>query len=220
MSGKNMSKALSLVIIFIMIMGTVQAGVLEKRSRLELRLGGWVEAGDSKVAVLEDGALTSVKTGLPMGGVGFSHWLNENWALYVSISAMSAETETRIDDLGVSTNTSIVSPIIMGARRYITMNDPNTMFRPYLEAGVGAFVASQEKSKVGSTILHESTQEATFGGRIGGGFDLLLSRKITLGACGLYDIMADFSDPIGNRKNYNGAEFNIIFGFLFGGGAK
>ncbi|MEW5924137.1 MAG: hypothetical protein AB1746_09130 [Candidatus Zixiibacteriota bacterium] len=220
MSEKTLIKLLSLIIIITIIFGTAQAGVLDKKSRVELRLGGWVEAGDSKVAVLDSDALTSVKTGLPMGGVGFSHWLNEKWALFVSVTAMSSQTDTRIEDLGLSTNTSIISSLMFGGRRYITMSDPNTMFRPYLEGGAGAFVASQEKSSIGLRVIYESTQEATFGGRIGGGFDFLLGRKFTLGACGLYNIMADFDNPIGNRKNYNGVEFNIVFGYLFGGGSK
>lgn len=218
MSGKTLIKLLSLIIILTMIIGTAQAGVLAKRSRVELRLGGWVEAGDSKVAVLDGDALTSVKTGLPMGGVGLSHWLNEKWALLVSVCAMSSQTDTRVEYFGISTNTSIISSLMVGARRYITMNDPNTMFRPYLEGGAGAFVASQEESSIGTRIIHESTQEATVGGRLGGGFDFLLGRKFTLGACGLYNIMADFDNPIGNRTNYNGVELNIVFGYLFGGG--
>lgn len=220
MSGKTLIKLLSLIVIVIMIAGTAQAGVLSKKSRVELRLGGWVEAGDSKVAVLDSDALTSVKTGLPMGGVGFSHWLNEKWALLVSVSAMSSQTDTRVEELGISTNTSIITSLMLGARRYITMNDPNTMFRPYLEGGAGAFVASQEESSIGVRIINESTQEATVGARIGGGFDFLLGSKFTLGAVGLYNIMADFDKSIGNRKNYNGVELNIVFGYLFGGGSN
>ena len=202
--------------LFIFLASVAQAGTLEKRSRAELKLGGWLESGDSKVALNQGGALTSVKSGIPLGGVGFNHWIKENWSIFVSISALTSETETLIEYMGVTTSRTIVSPIIVGARHYIPMNDPNSVIRPYLEAGAGIFVGNQEKSEISVSVVTESRTETTFGGRVGGGFDLLLSRRITLGLSGLFNAMADFSEPIGSRKNYNGAELSLVFGILFG----
>ena len=216
MSSKKSLKVGVVFVLFIFLALAAQAGTLENRSRGELRMGGWLESGDAKVALNQGGALTSVKSGSPIGGVGFNHWIKENWSIFVSASVLSIETETLIEYMGVTTSRTIVSPIIVGARHYIPMNDPNSIIRPYLEAGAGIFVGSQEKSEISVSIVTESRTETTFGGRVGGGFDLLLSRRVTLGLSGLFNAMVDFNKPIGSRKNYNGAEFSLVFGILFG----
>jgi len=216
MFGKPAFKIALLVTLVMVLSAAVQAGPLEKRSRIELWAGGWVESGDAKVQTGIDGAMTSVSSGVPCGGVGFSHWLSEDWSLYFTASALSIDVDTRIDFLGVTSTTSIISSYMVGARRYITMQNPRSTVRPYLDGGVGIFSGSQEKSDIGITVIHESTTETTFGARLGGGCDLLLGKRFTLGAGALYNIMADFKNPVGNRDNYNGIIFSLVFGVLFG----
>jgi hypothetical protein len=58
----------------------------------------------------------------------------------------------------------------------------------------------------------------TLGGFVGGGADVLLGRRWSLGVAAGYRWMADFSQTIGTRKNYGGVDAGIGIGWMWGRG--
>ena len=58
----------------------------------------------------------------------------------------------------------------------------------------------------------------TFGGFLGGGVDVLLGRRWSLGVSAGYNWMTDFSQTIGTRKNYSGVDVGIGIGWMWGKG--
>ena len=59
-----------------------------------------------------------------------------------------------------------------------------------------------------------------FGGQVGGGLDVQISRLIMLGGRVGFNFQTDFSSPIGGRDNYNGVEAGISLSFLLGKGTQ
>jgi hypothetical protein len=55
---------------------------------------------------------------------------------------------------------------------------------------------------------------STFGGRIGGGFDLHMAHSFAIGFEAGYNWMADFDTPVGGLRNLNGAQAGVSFGWL------
>ena len=58
----------------------------------------------------------------------------------------------------------------------------------------------------------------TFGGFVGGGADVLLGRRWSLGVSAGYNWMADFPETIGTRKNYSGVDVGVAVGWMWGKG--
>jgi opacity protein-like surface antigen len=76
----------------------------------------------------------------------------------------------------------------------------------------GPFIGSE----VNNTILsQESRTETAFGGRLGAGIDFFLSDHFKAGANAGYNMMSDFSAPVGARSNYSGADFSCGIGYIF-----
>ena len=60
----------------------------------------------------------------------------------------------------------------------------------------------------------------TFGSRAGVGFDLKMGRYFVAIADLGYNLMTDFSEAVGGRRNYSGLEFGLGIGWQFGGIAE
>jgi hypothetical protein len=58
------------------------------------------------------------------------------------------------------------------------------------------------------------------GVRFGGGLDLHVSRSFSLGLTIAYNVMPDFSEPVGLRDNFNGPQVGVGFGWVFGKGVR
>ena len=52
----------------------------------------------------------------------------------------------------------------------------------------------------------------------GGGFDVHVSRSFSIGVNTGYNVMQNFSEPVGLRDNFNGAQVGISLGWVFGKG--
>ena len=57
----------------------------------------------------------------------------------------------------------------------------------------------------------------SLGSRAGGGLDVRLGRSVVAIANLGYNLMTDFSEPLGDRLNYSGLDFGIGIAWLFGG---
>jgi hypothetical protein len=89
----------------------------------------------------------------------------------------------------------------------------------YLATGLGPVIGLHTGGSVDESTAFVGTRAAmTFGGFVGGGADVLLGRRWSLGVSAGYRWMADFSETIGTRKNYSGIDVGIGIGWMWGKG--
>jgi hypothetical protein len=213
------SAVLLACLIFALTSGA-QAQSVARRHQLELRLGLWNLNTDVRTEVDASGVSTSVESSGGLGGIAYGYWPQENLALNLSITGMVADSKTDVGAGGVQSVTAVVAPILLGAKYYFVASTLSSPTRPYLKAAAGPFIGSQSSTNVGTSIAAEQRTEAAIGGQLAGGLDVILGRRVMLGAAIGYNIMSDFGAPIGGSVNYSGPEFNIGISLLLGGGPK
>jgi outer membrane protein W len=187
---------------------------LRGRSTVELNLGFWHE---SKVGneISTTGVSSTAKTSGFLGGLSYAYWVQEDLSVGLSAGVLAGEATSSVSINGTSQRTSAVVPVLLGVRYYVGESSWDSPVKPFLSLGLGPFVGVEAKNEL---FVQESHSEAAFGTRLGGGIDFLLGQSFMLGANVGYDLMMDFSTPIGARRNYNGPDFSLGVGFLFGGG--
>jgi len=186
-------------------------GELEGRHRLELRVGFQSQGGST---VRSDLGGVSHDVGLDnfSAGGGYSYWFRPDWALSVAASSLDSTVETSTSRSEVR---SVVA-ILVGLRHDLVRADQSSRLRPYVTASVGPYVRSGVTSgSPGGSHVGTST---AFGGQLGGGVDVQLSRLLMVGGHAGYNFMSDFSSPAG-KDNYSGFEAGISVSFLFGKGS-
>jgi hypothetical protein len=207
-----------LLLCFILSVPMAVAGdhSLKGRSSIELNIGFWHE---SKVGneISTAGNVSTAKSSGFIGGLSYGHWFQEGLSVNASIGLLSGEATSSVTLSGASQRASSVIPILLGVRYYLPESSFGTPVRPFLAAAVGPFLGVESKNDFFS---QESRSETALGARLGGGIDFLLGQHFKLGTTVGYNLMTDFSSPIGARKNFSGPEFTIGFGILFGGGEQ
>lgn len=209
----NKNIILSLVTVLLVSVNTraqAQDILLKGRSGLELNIGIWT--GKVSNSITAGGTRTEAKLGSFVGGILFAHWLQENLALTISAGLLAGEASSTVSSGQVDQHSSTVAPVLIGIRYYLPDPEPDVRVRPFLSAALGAYVGSEAKNTLFSQEAHTET---SFGGRLGGGVDLILGDHFKLGVNMGYHIMSDFSLSVGTRKNYNGGEFSIGIGYIF-----
>lgn len=197
----------------------ISAGEMERRSRIELRMGlrnhGGTTGAATQIGPL--GVETTAGAGNVFFSLGYSHWLRENVAGHATFGVQSVEANSRAGPLGVSQQAAVICPMIVGMRYYPRRLSLDTAFRPFLTAGIGLITGFQARNEVGFQVVQEAGAMTTFGSRAGLGFDLRMGRSFVAIADLGYNLMTDFSDEIGGRRNYSGLEFGLGLGWQFGG---
>ena len=218
-----MSKCMLFVgAVFFLGVVVLHAGPLEKRSRVELRVGFWSQGGEQRTTtqVGVHGVETTTNSGNGMIAMSYGRWLQENLSVHFTLLASAGEVSTRVGSSGVSTHTMGVYSLLLGVRYYLPESSFDTSLRPYLTTSVGPYVAREAKTEVGSQIIVESQTLTSFGTNLGGGLDFVISRNFMGGVNVGYNLMTDFSEPVGGRDNYSGPEFSIGISYLFGKGVQ
>lgn len=219
--GSVMLKSILVICILVLPLSAVAGDIsMEKRHQLSLRIGMWNQTTDSRTEIGIDGVKTTVGSNGVLGGVMYGHWLKEDVALTFSISGMALDISTETGVSGVISETSAVSSMLMGVKYYFVNSSLNEAVRPYMKLSTGPFIGSQSNEIVAESIIVESRTEFAFGGQIGAGIDFITSRNFMIGIGGAYNLMTDFSDPIGGSKNFSGPEFAFEFSWLFGKGVQ
>ena len=194
------------------------AGEMERRSRIELRMGlrnhGGTTGATTSVGPL--GVETTAGANDVSFSLGYSQWLRGNVAGHATLGVLSVEASSRAGPLGVSQQAAVICPMIVGMRYYPRKLSLDTTFRPFLTAGIGLVTGIQSGSDVGLQVVQESGAMSTFGSRAGVGFDLGMGGSFVAIADLGYNLMTDFSDEIGGRRNYSGLEFGLGIGWQFG----
>ena len=220
MSSNSIRVTVFLGIVFLMLSTVVQAGPLKKRSRIELRGGLWNMGSNVTTRVGMGTVETTVENNSPAVSFGYAYWTQEYLAVMSAFTLLSNSVTTRTGVSGVTTSTSRVISLLVGVRYYVPRPDAEIAWRPYLAAGVGPYIGSEEKTQVGNQIVTESHTETAFGGYVGCGLDIQLSRFFMAGATVGTHLMTDFSEPLGGKKNYSSPEFSLGISFLFGRGVE
>jgi outer membrane protein W len=182
-----------------------------ERSVVELQIGLW--GGASVATTASAGEVSSdVKTTAFLGGLGYRYGFEEEVALTVHAVLLAARASSSVAVGSVNQQTSMVMPLLVGVRYYVPTPETDSRVRPYLAAGIGPYFGFQSES---TELSQESRMESAFGGMAGAGIEMFLSRHFTIGVGGGYNVMSDFSEPIGGRRNYNGGQAAFTFAYLF-----
>ena len=211
-----------LCIVLLVWSAAVHASGLEKRSRIELRIGLWSQVGETQETTQVGlyGVETTAKSGGTLGALTYAYWVQENLAVNFTLALLAVEASSRVGPLGVSQHAVSVFPVLLGVRYYLPKSTFKTSFRPYLAAGIGPYIGFEAKNEVGLQVVQDSRTMTSFGGYLGGGLDIQLGRYLMVGANVGYNLMMDFSESLGGRDNYNGPEFGVGVSLLFGKGVQ
>ena len=200
----------------------ISAGEMERRSRIELRMGLRNHGGTTGAATTVGplGVETTAGADNMFFSLGYSHWMRENIAGHATLGVLSVEASSRAGPLGVSQQAAVICPMIVGMIYYPRKMSLDTTFMPFLTAGVGLITGIQSRSDVGFQVVQESGAMTTLGSKAGVGFDLQMGRSFVAIADLGYNLMTDFSEAVGGRRNYSGLEFGLGIGWQFGGIAE
>lgn len=204
-------------ILGLVLSSTVQAGALEKRSRIELRVGLSGLKSEKAQTTATDVQVISGKGGF-LGGLAYSYWIRENVALSLSASYLMAESKTQTDLGAIYSHNVTIVPTVLSLRFYLHESELKSAFRPFAEIGLGTFIGSVNEARAGDEVVQESMTQTSYGGYVGGGLDFQINHFLMVGTKAGYHLISDFSDPMGGRVNYSGPEMNVGVSFLFGKG--
>jgi len=215
-----MSRSRFLVAFFLLTLAwtsSTAAQSLEKRHQIELRIGGWSKATDTRTSVGAGDLTTTVASTGFVGGLAYGHWLREELALRISASLLAASSDAELSGTTVATNVAAVVPVLVGVRYYFPKTTYGGQFRPFAGAGVGSFVGSQASTQIGTSVVNESRTETVLGGEIETGVGIVLDRYVLATVAAAYDLMTDLSEPVGGSRNYSGPQITIGISLLLGG---
>ena len=196
---------------------------LRGSSSLELNLGLWSESRAS-AQISQSGVQSSAKTNGFIGGLTYSYWMRENVAITVAGSLLSAEATMNVVNAAAgysSIATALTSPLqsansiasfIVGMRYYLPEPEQEDHVRPFVSVGVGSYMGFEASNSLLSVSAHS---ESAFGGRVGAGLDVFLGSVVKFNANAGYNVMTDFQNAVGARRNFNGIDASLGIGFIF-----
>ncbi len=191
---------------------------LDGRHLIELRVGIWNQVTESRTEVTGPGASTTVGSSGVMGGLAYTHWLQEQLALEISAGGMAAGVDVEVGT-SVSTETATVAMLLLGLKYYFPASTYGSSVRPFAGVALGPFIGDQLETEIGTTITAAARTEAAMGGEVSAGVDFVLGRHVLTSLALGYHLMSDFDKPIGGSSNYSGPQLTLGVGYLFGRGA-
>jgi Caspase domain len=183
------------------------------RNRLEMRTGMW-HTGNNGATI------TTGYSGLDtFGGLGYTRYVREDLAVTVSLDALAIDSGSSVGTQGVGAGIVGGYAVPFGIRwnPLAARRRPQSL-KPYLSVGIGPVVGMSQGSFVGRTISTGEVSHTTVSAQFGGGFDVHVAHSASLGITVGYNVMRNFSEQVGLRDNFNGAQVTLGFGWLFGKG--
>ncbi len=215
------TKLIVIVALAVLVLSaTSGAGPLENRHQLELRMGMWNQSTGERTVesggIISNAISTTVNSNGFLGRFTYGYWLSEGFALNASLGGMLASVETQIEDVGVTTETAYIGQLLVGVKQYFPGSTFNSSVRPYVKALVGPCIGKQTSTQISYVTASESRTEVVIGGQAAAGVDFLVGPHVLMGVNLGYNLMSDFSEPIGGSKNYSGPEVSFGISYLIG----
>jgi Caspase domain len=183
------------------------------RHRLEMRTGMWRKGNNGATVVTGTSGLDA------FGGLGYTKYLREDLAVTLSVDAFGIDSGATVGANGAGAGNVGGSSVSFGLRWNPLKGDHrNQALKPFVAVGFGPVIGASEGSFVGKTISAGRATRVTAGGFLGGGFDVHVARAISIGVNAGYNVMQNFSEPVGLRDNFNGPQVGISLGWVFGRG--
>jgi hypothetical protein len=151
-----------------------------------------------------------------LGAFSYSYWGYDKLAADLTLRGLvvdvySIDRATRISESAV-----VVTSAMFGIRFY-PISSARTPLRPYFIAGLGPYIGveSYEEIENHSIRISKTTKTlATFGSFFGGGLDIQMNRYVMMGVHMGYNLMSDFSEPLGSKNNFSGLELSAGISLL------
>ncbi|MFC1572318.1 caspase domain-containing protein [Candidatus Eisenbacteria bacterium] len=186
-----------------------------RRHRFEL-LMGYGDSGETQSLQFPCSSQLTTKVEDVLGAFSYAYWVREELAVHVTFSGLVVQARESVGSLGTCNTAVVVSSALFGIR-YYPFATPYSHLRPYVAAAVGPYIGVESTSEmVGFTNESKTRTLGSFGGRLGGGLDIQLSRLFMVGFGAGYNFMDDFRESLGGKKNFGAADFSIGFSILIG----
>jgi outer membrane protein W len=192
---------------------------LRGKHGIELTLGLLSEIS-STTEVSPGGVTTKSEANGLIGSIGYTYWLEDDWAINVSAGVVDADATVSAGGSGTFVESAAVIPILFGVKYQSSRLVDSDVVRPYVSASVGPYLGFASNVWTGTTTSVEARSETALGLRLAIGADISLSRLFRLGIGGGYRFVTDFENRIGSEKNHSSPEFSISFGIVFGKGRE
>jgi hypothetical protein len=186
------------------------------RNRIELRVGMW-RPNDSGISLPRIAAGTDSVDFL--AGLRYTRFLREDLALTFGADVLT-NASAGVSTAGIFSGTKTIVALPLGLRWNPLRGELRSRaLKPFLAVGFGPVIGASSGGSVDSTSVFAGTRTAaTAGGFFGAGFDVHVGRRWSIGVDAGYNLMADFSRPIGGSDNYSGFEVALGLGWMFGKG--
>ena len=208
-----MKKNLFLGLIGLIILSATKLNAQESKSSIELRLL-FINESTQNIVVAPNSIIpaVSIKNNLLGGSILYNYHYSNDWAFYFEAASIAANINVSTTLFSSSTETSVLVPIQMGAKYYLTGFYSDLPVKPYLKAGLGLVTGMESTVK---TINIEEHSETVPMASLGGGLDFKMSSWLKAGFEIKYLAMDDFDSPISQRRNYSNLEYSFGFAFIF-----
>jgi len=183
------------------------------RNRLEMRTGMWRKGNNGVTVVTGTSGLDA------FAGFGYTRYVRENLAVVLSVDGFGIDSGSTVGANGVGAGMVGGTSVSLGVRWNPMHGDlRNQALKPFLAVSLGPVIGASSGSFVGKTVSTGEELRATIGAFLGGGFDVHVSRSFSMGVNAGYNVMQNFSEPVGLRDNFNGPQVGISLGWVFGKG--
>ena len=189
---------------------------LAGRNRIELRIGmGRASSSSTQTPSARAGA-ESVDF---LVGLQYTRFVREDLAITFGADALPSNSSV-VSATGAFSGSRAIVTLPVGIRWNPMKGQLSARaVKPYLALGFGPVIGGSTGSSLSLGSAFAGAQSAaTAGGFFGAGVDFLAGRWCSIGVSAGYNLMADFSRPIGGRDNYSGFQVAVGLGFLFGKG--
>lgn len=187
-----------------------------KRHRIQLGVGFW-DAGEPREISPACSARLNTNIHDLLLNLSYAYWLREELAATVSFRALIVEARATTGPANDCESGAVVGSTMLGLRTY-PFATPQATLRPFLAAAAGPYLGVESTWGVGPDSIKETRTQGSFGGYLGGGLDVQIGRYFMVDFNAGYNLMKDFSEPLGDKRNYNGFECGIGLSVLFGKG--
>jgi hypothetical protein len=190
---------------------------LAGRHRLEFRVGYW-DTGRQRNYPLY--MYTEGKTRVEdlVGSFSYVYWGHDKLAADLTLRGLVAEAIS-VNRASVTSERAVVVTSAMFGVRIYPISSARTPLRPYIMAGAGPYIGIESLEEIEYYgIRTEKTTKSlgTFGAYFGGGLDIQMGRYLMMGFNAGYNLMGDFSEPLGVKDNYSGFELSAGISLLIG----